>query len=71
MARLHAASLVSRIGIPALVPWCLRLCLDGLLYYREASDAARSRAHGAAGHRWHAGLEVFPEEVRTTLLPSV
>jgi streptomycin 6-kinase len=41
--RLHAASLVSRIGIRALAPWCLRLCLDGLLYYREASDDREHR----------------------------
>jgi len=43
LARLRLASLVSGIGIGSLVPWCLRLCLDGLLYYREVGDDREHR----------------------------
>lgn len=43
VARLHVASQVSGIDRRALLPWCLRLCLDGLLYYREVADKREPR----------------------------
>lgn len=43
VARLHMASQACGIGVRALLPWCLRLCLDGLLYYREVGDERAPR----------------------------
>jgi streptomycin 6-kinase len=43
ITRLRLATLVSRIDVGTLVPWCMRLCLDGLLYYREIDDAREPR----------------------------
>ncbi|MFG3304696.1 aminoglycoside phosphotransferase family protein [Streptomyces wuyuanensis] len=37
--RLHRASLVSGVSVKDLLPWCLLLGLDGLLYYEETGDA--------------------------------
>lgn len=36
--RLVAAQRVSGIRAERLLPWCLTLCLDGLLYYAETND---------------------------------
>lgn len=41
--RLHLASGASGIEAHALLPWCLRLCVDGLLYYREIGDMRKYR----------------------------
>jgi streptomycin 6-kinase len=41
--RLHAAAEVSGVAVRALLPWCLTLCLDGLLYYHEVGDAREAR----------------------------
>jgi streptomycin 6-kinase len=38
VSRLRAATAASAIPVSVLLPWCLTLCLDGLLYYREAGD---------------------------------
>jgi streptomycin 6-kinase len=43
LARLRTASLASGIEVGTLVPWCLRLCADGLLYYREVGDDRERR----------------------------
>jgi streptomycin 6-kinase len=59
--RLRLASAIAEIQEAELVPWCLCLCVDGLLFYREAGDprAARMadviailsrRAYGARPH---------------------
>lgn len=43
VARLHAAAKASGIAVRTLLPWCLRLCLDGLLYYQETGDKREAR----------------------------
>jgi seryl-tRNA synthetase len=41
--RLALAAEASGIDRGTLLPWCLMLCLDGLLYYRETGDARQVR----------------------------
>jgi streptomycin 6-kinase len=41
--RLRAAAEASAIAVRVLLPWCLALCLDGLLYYREFGDRREQR----------------------------
>lgn len=41
--RLRIAAHASSIAIETLVPWCLMLCLDGLLHYREVGDRREAR----------------------------
>ena len=36
--RLSAAACASGMSLTRLLPWCLMLCLDGLLYYVESAD---------------------------------
>lgn len=43
LPRLRAATEGSGIAVRALLPWCLTLCLDGLLYYREVGDEREAR----------------------------
>jgi streptomycin 6-kinase len=43
VARLHLAAQASGTGVRALLPWCLLLSLDGLLYYREVGDDRETR----------------------------
>ncbi|MGH3427377.1 MAG: phosphotransferase, partial [Mycobacteriales bacterium] len=43
VTRLRAASKASGLGVSALLPWCLRLGLDGLLYYHDTADLRESR----------------------------
>ncbi|MFF4778973.1 aminoglycoside phosphotransferase family protein [Microtetraspora fusca] len=38
VGRLRLATQTSGIPSAEMVPWCLTLCLDGLLYYREVGD---------------------------------
>ncbi|BCJ36366.1 hypothetical protein Athai_38690 [Actinocatenispora thailandica] len=38
VSRLHLAADASRLPLAELVPWCLLLCVDGLLYYRDSGD---------------------------------
>lgn len=41
--RLRLATAISEIPLADLVPWCLTLCVDGLLYYRESRDPREPR----------------------------
>ena len=41
--RLREAGEASAIAVSVLLPWCLTLCLDGLLYYREVRDSREQR----------------------------
>ncbi|SDH42501.1 streptomycin 6-kinase [Sinosporangium album] len=41
--RLKLANQASGISSGELVPWCLTLCLDGLLYYRQVGDSRLGR----------------------------
>jgi streptomycin 6-kinase len=41
--RLHTAAEASGIAVRVLLPWCLKLCLDGLLYYHEVGDGREAR----------------------------
>ena len=41
--RLRLATAVSEVPLPDLLPWCLTLCVDGLLYYRETRDPREPR----------------------------
>jgi streptomycin 6-kinase len=41
--RLLAAAEDSGVDLRALLPWCLTLCLDGLLYYHEVGNAREAR----------------------------
>jgi streptomycin 6-kinase len=43
VARLRLASDVGAIPVNVLIPWCLTLCFDGLLYYHEVKDAREQR----------------------------
>lgn len=43
VARLRLARGASGIPGPTLLPWCLMLCLDGLLYYHEVRDEREPR----------------------------
>jgi streptomycin 6-kinase len=43
IARLDAVTSISGISAELVVPWCLTLCLDGLLYYREERDPRELR----------------------------
>ena len=43
VARLHLAAEASNHSVAALMPWCLMLCLDGLLYYHEVVDGREPR----------------------------
>ncbi len=42
LPRLRAA-VEAEVATRALLPWCLALCLDGLLYYREVGDEREPR----------------------------
>lgn len=46
LPRLQAAAEVGDVATRALLPWCLALCLDGLLYYREVGDDREPRMVG-------------------------
>lgn len=41
--RLRLTAQYSGIGIDAVMPWCLVLCVHGLLYYREVGDSRAAR----------------------------
>jgi len=41
--RLELASRYSSIPIVGLLPWCLLLCFDGLLYYHDVGDMREPR----------------------------
>jgi len=43
MVRLNLASASGRISQADLLPWCVALCLDGLLFYREVGDPRTTR----------------------------
>lgn len=43
LPRLNAATEASSVTPRALLPWCLTLCLDGLLYYHEVGDDREPR----------------------------
>jgi streptomycin 6-kinase len=43
VSRLRLASAIGEIPLVDLVPWCLTLCVDGLLYYREVGDPRAPR----------------------------
>jgi streptomycin 6-kinase len=43
VARLRLAAAIGRIAVTDLLPFCLTLCIDGLLYYRETRDPRASR----------------------------
>jgi streptomycin 6-kinase len=58
--RLRLASAIGEIQEAELVPWCLCLCVDGLLFYRETGDPRAPRmadvmailsAHGSGASR--------------------
>lgn len=57
--RLLTAARVCGIGLAGLLPWCLMLCLDGLLYYVETSDPRVMRmieVMTVLGDIWEDGL---------------
>lgn len=43
VARLRLAVQVGRIPLARLIPWCVTLCVDGLLYYRDTDDPRAPR----------------------------
>ena len=43
VCRLRLGSAHSGIAVPELLPWCLTLCFDGLLYYYETADPRAAR----------------------------
>lgn len=43
VARLRLAVQIGRIPVARLVPWCVTLCVDGLLYYRDTDDPRATR----------------------------
>jgi streptomycin 6-kinase len=42
-ARLRLAAKASGLPAAGLLPWCLMLCIDGLLYYHEVGDSREAR----------------------------
>jgi streptomycin 6-kinase len=54
--RLRLATAIGEVSLANLAPWCLCLCVDGLLYYRETGDlrARRMADVMAIMHEWAA-----------------
>jgi len=43
LPRLRLAAATSSVPVEVMLAWCLTLCLDGLLYYREVDDPRERR----------------------------